>query len=310
MIAGVFTPYLRIEFVDGQESATPDPGFVACGDGTGFPMELTGATVADKLDKVAEICYRVKDAEFTGGQFEITTIYGGPVYYVPPSLYDANKTKEDGDCLTSRGYSYAGTDSYNQTGYTVGGITYSDIDDNERGMWRSIWNTDRTIISYTHPFTDAFTFASNTPTGYSDYGWKESGNNYGLSAESIRGMRVAVVKANPADGFFESTNKFYLEFEFTWLDYPTSGPVFGGGTNTYNGVEGYGDWSAVALVMCNYIIRLSSGDISCSIYIADYFSEITAASGSDIIHAATEWWPYAQGAPSTDVWNTATGARL
>jgi hypothetical protein len=57
---GVFTPELRFQWVKGQvTSGTPDEGFVACGDGTAFPMEVT-------LDQLAEIMYRVRDSVCTG----------------------------------------------------------------------------------------------------------------------------------------------------------------------------------------------------------------------------------------------------
>ena len=68
---GVYTNELRVTFVDGQETPTPDVGFVACGAGTGFPMEVTGANTREKFDKIAEIMYRVKDAWFTAGSLRV-----------------------------------------------------------------------------------------------------------------------------------------------------------------------------------------------------------------------------------------------
>ena len=301
MSVGVFTRMKRVKFVSGWETGGTDPedGSLECGHRTAFPIEIT-------LAQLEELVYRVKDAIYTAGELEFTA-NGGTVQYIPPSSYHTERTGIDGGCFTTRGYSYAGTDEYNGSEYTVGSDTYSDIGDNERGMWRTIWNTPRTISS-SHSLTDAFTFYSNTPSGSSDFGWQESGGLYGLFAESIRGIRVAVVKSSPSDGFFATTNKFFLEFEFHWFDYAEVGPVFGGGTNSQNPVNGIGDWGSTAEVLCNYVIRLASGDISCPIYINDAFDEITSPGGSDIIHEGVEWWPYAKAGGA--VWNTGTGAKI
>jgi hypothetical protein len=113
---------------------------------------------------------------------------------------------------------------------------------------------------------------------------------------------VAVVKLDPADGLFAATNKFYLEIEMLWTDYY---PVqYFGGTNIHDGY----DWSAYAKPICQYILRLESGDATCQVYFAaDAWSE---ESGLDFIHEATEWWPYAKDSPAVAVWDAGTGALL
>lgn len=63
MGVAVTTPMLRFQFVKGQvTSGTPDAGFVACCDGTAFPMEV-------RVDQLAEIMYQVKFATFTSSTF-------------------------------------------------------------------------------------------------------------------------------------------------------------------------------------------------------------------------------------------------
>lgn len=55
----------RVKFLRGQiTSGAPSEGFVACGDGTAYPMEVTA-------EQLAEIMYRVRDAQFTTGEVDI-----------------------------------------------------------------------------------------------------------------------------------------------------------------------------------------------------------------------------------------------
>lgn len=288
MSQGVFTRRKRISFVDGQETATPDPGFVACGDGTGFPMLVT-------LAQLAEILYRVKDAWFTAGA--ITWTYGGPISYPAPTTAPANRATEiDNVTYQYRGYTVAGGDDFNGAVYDAGnGVDWSDIADDERGIFWPTWES---------PFKDAFSYdaddPNNTQGGNSDW-WGLAGA--GARAMAIRGDRVAVVKDNPANGFYDPTNRYYLEFEFFWDDYNIV-LGFGGGTNIYDGQSGSGDWSATAGFACNYVIRLSDSDVTCPIYFPSAYSP----GGTDVIHEAMEWWPYQKLAG--DVWNSGTGARL
>jgi hypothetical protein len=118
---------------------------------------------------------------------------------------------------------------------------------------------------------------------------------------------VAVVKADPADGLYAPTNQFFLEIEMYWYDY---GVVpFGGGTNIYNSEGGFGDWSAYAVAICQYILRLESGDATCQVYFATDPST-TDETGTDFIHEPSEWWPYAKDNPAVPVWDTDNGAKL
>jgi hypothetical protein len=292
MAKGVFTRNKRFEWVDGQvTSGTPDEGFVACGDGTAFPMEVT-------LDQVAEIFYRVKDAWFTGGSAS-WEVSGSPQTINAPTAAPTNRTLEiDGVTYQKRGYTILGAYPYNGPIYNAGiGNYYSDIADNENGLWKGAWNDPYHVDAFSYEQDDP----NSTQGGDSEW-WGYTG--LGVYAKVYRGKRVAVVKLDPADGLYTATNKFYLEIEMYWQDY---GVVpFGGSTNIYDG--GFGDFSAYAVLICNYILRLASGDATCPIYFAA--SGSINETGNDFIHEPQKWFPYAKDNPAEPVWDTTTGAKL
>ena len=312
MKAGVYTRRKRVTFVAGQETATPDVGFVACGDGTGFPILVTGATVRDRLDKIGEIWHRVKDAWFTGGGFT-WTIFGSPASFSspasgPPTNRAVDLVDTTAPNLQQRGYCIAGSDDYNDPTYDAGaGFMYSDIGDNERGIHQPVWNTDRTCVGITHPSTNAFSYGANCVTVPDSTWWGVDGGS-GSVMSRFTG-EIAVVKNDPGDGFFADTNKFYIGFEFAWnnLD-PTID--FGGTTNLYSSIF-YGSSfidSGLYVEVCNYVIRLSTGDLTCPIYNGTAGGADFA--GTDIIHSGAEWFPYARNSPPTSVWDATNGTKI
>ena len=282
MSAGVFTNDLRFEFVDKTAGEV--------GDGTAYPMEVT-------WDQIAEIFYRVKDAWFTGGGAE-WKVTGATVSISAPTTAPTNRRLDvSASTYQQRGYCKLGGDDYNGATYNAGtGSYYSDIAASEYGIWRDAWKT---------PHIDAFSFEQDdfngTQSGNSQW-WGTPFVGVGVKAEVRRGDRVAVVKLDPADGLFAATNKFYLEIEMLWEDYYPL-PFFGG-TNIHDGY----DWSAYAAPICQYILRLESGDATCQVYFATGGS--SEESGTDFVHEAKLWWPYAKEAPPVPVWNSGTGARL
>lgn len=286
---GVFTPDIRVTFVDGQETYAPDPGFVACGAGTGFPVEIT-------LVKLAEMIFRVKDAWYIGGEFR-WTISGNPATFPAPIAAPANRALQvDATTYQTRGYTKIGADDFNDALYDAGyGVDYSDIGDNERGMWRDAWRTT---------YRDAFSYEaddpSNTQGGNSEWWGLE---NAGGIIKAFRGNRVAVVKVDPANGFYDPTNKFFLEFEFYWNTYTI--PDFGGGSNIYDSpISSFGDWSANATQVCNYVMRLYNGDVTCPLY---FPTSANPETSDDIIHAAQVWWPYDRNTEPRQIWDGGTG---
>lgn len=77
------------------------------------------------------------------------------------------------------------------------------------------------------------------------------------------------------------------------------------GQNSYNNSV-FSSWNpAFTSIPSRYIMRLSTGDISCPLN-SDNISNYSG----DIVHEAIEWFPYAKEVPSVPKWNSATGARL
>jgi len=297
MANGVSTRNKRFEFVNGWLTGGTDPAdsSVECGDGTAFPMEVT-------LDQVAEIFYRVKDAWFTGGS--ASWKYLGFAQTINAATdAPANRTVEiDTATYQSRGYTILDVYPYNGPTYDAGmGNYYSDIANNENGMWKDAWNNPDHV--------DAFSYRQgnglNSQGGDPEW-WGGSYPALGVDAEVYRGKRVAVVKLDPADGLYAATNKFYLEIEMYWYDY---GIVpFGGSTNIYNSEGGFGDFSSRAVLISNYILRLATGDATCPVYFDALGS--TDETGTDFIHEPQVWWPYAKDNPAVPVWGIGNGAKL
>jgi len=297
MSAGIYTNDLRFAFVNGWLTGGTDPadGSVECGPGTAFPMEVT-------WDQIAEIFYRVKDAWFSGGSAS-WKVSGSLVSISAPTAAPTNRRLDvSASTYQQRGYCKLGGDDYNGATYPSGiGGYYSDIATSEFGIWRAAWNDPDHV--------DAFSFeqddVNGTQSGNSQW-WGTPNIGFGVFAKVQRGDRVAVVKLDPADGLFAATNKFYLEIEMSWADYYPV-PYFGG-TNIYD--DGYGyDWSAYAAPICQYILRLESGDATCQVYFATDPST-TEETGTDFIHEPQVWWPYAKDSPAVAVWDAGNGAKL
>jgi hypothetical protein len=255
------------------------------------------------LDQIAEIFYRVKDAWFTGGSasWEID-VFGTPSASISaPTSAPTNRTLEiDGVTYQKRGYTILDAYPYNGATYDAGiGNYYSDIADNENGMWKDAWNDPDHVDAFSYEQDDPNSIQGGDPEWWGDTG-------LGVYAKVYRGKRVAVVKADPADGLYAPTNQFFLEIEMYWFDY---GIVpFGGSTNIYNSQGGAGDFSSRAVLISNYILRLATGDATCPVYF-DALGSINET-GTDFIHEPQVWWPYAKDNPAVPVWDTDNGAKL
>lgn len=290
---GVFTNDYRCDFVNGWLTGGIDPadGSAECGYNTAFPLELT-------LDQVAEVMYRDKDSHFTGGSITydvsgLATLYASTTVMTNRAYYVSSATQ-------FRGYQILGTDTYNGSTYDIGNGTYhSEIADNERGMWRDIWNDT--------PMTHAFTYEADDPDSVhvADSDWFNLAGSVGVEVKVVTQKIVAVVKTDPSHSDFAPGNRYFLGIEFYFHDHAGTGPTFGQSTNAKTGLNG--NFDSTKVTASNYVMRLSSGDASCPIYTdaASYYYSAT-----DFIHEAVEWWPYGKNSPADPVWNTATGARL
>lgn len=290
---GIFTPLLRATFVKGEvTTGTPTDGFVACGDGTAFPMLVT-------LKQLEEIMYRVKDAWFTGGNIAwISSSSVSDSVYASTTAPAHRSYIERGTFIFKnqrRGYSTDTINPFVGPAYDRGdGNLAWDISDSEYGMF-----TNSGFGSFS-PF-EYGSFNQNDVSPGSDW-WSRQ---YEVVVDISN--RVAVVRVSPTDGFFAPTNKFYLELNFyiSWgMGY---GYVYGSTNASY-----FGDSSLLSNV-CRYVIRLSpcdgSNDISCPFYFGPS-EEVSSPTASDFIHKAKEWWPYAKDSPPTPVWSSTTGAKL
>lgn len=298
-------PYYRPTFVQKELSEV--------GDGTAWPMECT-------LDQIAEIFYRVKDARFISGKIGHT--YSGtnveirvPSMEPPQRAYFPLVSNSQ-----ARGYCFGPTaDDEPDTGFFTAsydsgqgpGSFYRDVGDDELGMWS--WPL--TVSEMNHGGKDmhnAFSYVSgatgiDSPPPSPEEEWVHSWDVDGSIAGPAYGDvsfdgGVGVVKADPENDMLDPTNTFYLGIVVYLEWFPDSGPGFWGST----------DISLVGTpyAACNYVIRLESGDIQCPFYVInDVYDSVY---GEDLIHEATEWWPYNTEADGSGdpVWDTLTGAKL
>jgi hypothetical protein len=295
MSKGVFTRMKRVSFVAKDISEV--------GNGTAWPLEVT-------LDQLAEIFHRVKDAHFTGGSITFSSV-GVTVHSATTA--PAQRSFFDTVGVQGRGYSTPTTAGaatiparfipYLTAEYDDGsGDMWRDISDDERGIHLTYqtgelpqWNRISTGIS-----TTAFYYTSTGDPQAPDPLWFYSEATggaayYAASGTVLIGGEVAYVLVNPTDSVVASSTRLFLNLNFT---------VNEAGYNLYASTLETDDPTPV----CNYVMRLSSGDVSCPMYPDSYSTGGGAATGTDFIHEATEWWPYAKvGGP---VWDTATGAKL
>lgn len=320
----VITPEYRFRFVEKSLSEV--------GDGKPFPMEVTGATVAEKLDKIAEIYYRVKDAQFAGGYIDWYWNETSHYTMLPPSAVPSNRSYSlgVGESYTFRGYT---TQVEDENGATVSahnsdylaeaydrgdGEEWRDIDDNERGMWLvgvrdesqipttlPLWNDKDGYPEMTNAFsyycfTEAFSsYESPSNLFFIAQDWVNDDpvpNLGSADVEVVFNGQIAIVRESPSDPFWAVTNKFYIGLQFTSQDIGYI-PTFSTDSSLVSGSPE---------TPCNFVISISSGDLSCPIY-AD--TTDVALTGSDFVLEAIEWWPYVKlgGLP---VWDSTTGAKL
>lgn len=295
--AAVFTNNLRFRFV---EKSAYDVG-----DGTAWPMLAT-------LAQIAELMYRVKDAWWYGGALGWKVLGSPATFEAPSSVPPANRVVDLANTtveeIQRRGFCIEGSDDYNDATYDAGdGVYFSDISDNERGIWRTQWIDGIDYSGYTHPLITAFSFYSDS-LSQTDSDWWGANDVGGRVIVRFNG-EVAVVKSDPSDSMVAPTNLYYIGVEFAWEAYAE--PSFGGTTDLLTSVF-WGAFGPSYAVVCNYIIRLNTGDLTCPIYMGTSGATDIGYGASDIIHEAQVWWPYAKwdGMAPTAIWNSGTGAKL
>jgi hypothetical protein len=212
----VTTPNLRFEFVNGWLTGGTDPadGSVECGEFTDFPIEVTGSTVREKFDKIAEIYYRVKYAQFTSnelmsiGSGEGSIVTGVTTGTISPRIMTANDGGSGYESALMSGYwslddlglpsaesaiqflsDQYSIDMGSWFGSVIGGNTsplnFRDIKDNENGLFlktvdgkNPTWNK----IMQTYVGISYFFYTgSGTEYGVDEQDFKTAFSHYSIS---------------------------------------------------------------------------------------------------------------------------------
>ena len=339
---GVHTTDFRCQFVQGYIGSGSG---VECGDQTLFPLEVTLDQLAEIMYRVkfAEFTSSTLtipfflDSGVTSGvntprvQYSLGT---GEDNYRMSGYWSFDDTSE-GLPATAFSLDYLG-DLYTEK---IAGVYYSfprrfierdfrDIGDNEYGLWIPYgdgyfpdWNRvkdmesvaeyyfgiDSSIHGYDlDGFKNAFSWFSSSTAGdgfppdinipwFRDISYtEEQGQPYETLSICVEfSGRVAVV--GDMSNFFDPANRFFIEMLVTGGSYAfpstfSSGPIDASPTGAF------------------YTIRLKAdGSNDISIPLAWYHFPTFEG---EIIHEATEWWPYAKEDPATPVWNSDTGAKL
>lgn len=333
MSKGVFIRNLRARFVEKTSSEV--------GDGTEFPMEVN-------LDMVEEILFRVKEANFDGGQIitywddsdpgnypDQAVLLVAPSTTPPSSPYHESENVLFGpEWYYTRGYTtiapareYAQAflgEQYAAWENDLGETYRADILPDERGMWLPEFSDKIADAGVTTDFTTAFSFDSHAHsypstdtqlfeirTGSVESGVVGATSRYGTGFSVVFTGEVAVVKGSPTNDLMSSGNAFYmgLRVRSGRKRNPLSSIYFYYGVSSIPSEEGF-----LSPYHCgDYEIRLASPPYpTCKLY-----SDETNVPPADypsspgigtIIHKATKWWPYAK--PGGPVFNATTGAKL
>ena len=347
---GVFTPELRFQWVKGQvTSGTPDGGFVACGDGTGFPMEVT-------LDQLAEIMYRVRYAWMLEGSYsasfdldpEDPAGFANIAYYAPKVAPPTDKMLQlfgsdpyfrlEMGYFTSSGEGEEGIVLDNEDAYF--GVEYTeeidegsfyyiahvrDIIDNERGMWVfPNTSTGHPRINLPAEFRCGMSYFIGDPD--------KDGTPQTQPASTDEGP--GAFDGHSPCGFYEDAfgaSNFSIDLDVSFsglVAYTGTTPLDTGGRIFIGmrfAVRGIDRFEVPRFILhtnpsvltspvdseLKFTLRLhDSTEISCPLFRPDDDSYLTSTSGEDWVLEARSWWPYAKDSPALPVWNTETGAKL
>ena len=321
----------RVNFVKDQ----------SVGPGTGFPIKVT-------LDQLAEIIYRVKDAEFTSGGVSITdanevlfglAIYGRPAAGLVESL---NSGKE----LSARGLIAIAEnsntplpnvaakfgDAYNVDLPFGESFKVRDVGDSELGLWVSddtqpgnYWDSlslDHLIRGPGDATADALSWRTGmslncslnagftAPTAYGVFGETEGGDFF-LSSVAVNFLPKVAVVGGGGDPFAPDASLYLaVEFSAIWNGIATYPAVLS--TRLDHPRSG----AYMVEAGFNFKIKLASSTIGCPLYWnygllnSGDTPPAVITSSSDFVLTATEWWPYGKGSPVSPVWDVDSGRML
>jgi len=278
----------RITYLPGQvTTGTPDTGFVACGNGSRYPLgPLT-------VDQLAEIAYRVKDATWSGS-LSVSDAYG---YTYTLSVVGSRPADLRGP-YHSR--SYQEKDAAGNLTASVAPIT------NELEMWRP--GCYEGINGLTCSLTN-FTDYNSTPANYGAYreisppaGWLYAAVPMELNFKPNGAtLRVAWVDDDGSGNPLSPGNRRFLKMELTLrsigIGYITTDKT------SYLG-NGYSETAAT------FKLVLSNSSVTCIFWLSSSDPDAEHAMTSEIVLTADSWFPYAHPATGLPVWDTATGLPL
>jgi len=293
---------------------------------------------------IAEIFYRVKKAEWGGG--EITVFWDDSnqqVYpdmsetYVAPSIPPFNDTPfhQFGDYGTdlpwyyTRGYTATVPVVSDEVSIPYMGDEYPaidaalyrrDIGDNERGMWLEDFGSRNGDGAQQRIFATVFSYDSYN-INYYDYGTpdhvfllRESylgdppfSQDFGTNFSVVFTGEIAVVKASPDNHLLSPSNSFYIGIRVR------SGRrgeplAFSFGISGISSVPQEEEGLSEYIHCGNYEINFGGTNPTCKLYCYPFLGSDTVTDPvGTIYHVPTEWWPYAKGSPAEPVWDSETG---
>jgi hypothetical protein len=279
-ITGDFADFKRVTFVKGWLTGGTDPadGSVEVGDGTPFPLIATGAGVAQKLDRLAEVLYRVRESRWASGSSTMNyTGESGMTYSGTLTFRDVSygstlvETEVDSDTYAyqaSLTRSYSTTvvladaedptepmdgSSFFQPSYEIefpviwGDTQFyraKDIADNEYGMWDSNDPTafPPTCGTYDHAPLWIETSSSQREefkTGYSYEGLSDQDTSVESSSINIHVPIAYVVDDGAETSGYRGTALVALAFSGLVAYVSPSGSIFDPDVEFYIGCELY-----------------------------------------------------------------------
>lgn len=309
MSVGVFTRNKRFTLVQGQVTATPDPGFVACGPGEEFSMEVTGASIRAIFDTIAEVFYRVRDAKFGGTAY---TDYGFAVMNLSVKGADPpvnNYSGTTSDLVIERAYANTDIPPVNS--------------ESEYDIWRGPLKTPvNNHAAFPGGSTSRGPIAHGIVTGLTQYaesyevssGYYPYGHDTGNTTEWAAAIElgftgyVAWVDVSGDGDILNPTNRFFIGVQFQSFseDYKLL-------------TGGYSPFPSPLLLVDAYSVREYSGNEgpsgSLSVILETATLEIPLYSsvalfttvGAALTLTATEWWPYNRLAEPRSIWDAVTG---
>lgn len=350
MANGVSTRNKRFEFVNGWMTGGTDPadGSVECGEFTEYPLEITGASISDKIDKLAEIHYRVKYAAFTDNTLAMPSIAGGVIAgnMSPRVQYDTSSGGLNYNALMNGYWSLdetgfpcrAGSLTYHGSQYSSntsagcfspahGPFNFRDINTKEPGIWYpSIDDTESPLWNYIdeNPYSgiggyddlgslDGFYYL-NKQFFRNAFFWYSISDAGTLTAPGIAVPYITDTSQLP-DIVYESLEVL--------VQFSGRIAIVGDLTNLFDPDNRFFIGMKCRFNVAPFIYSATTGPIEAGFSSRDAEYVMRLSSGDisckfnsdvavtgELVHEAVEWWPYAKDNPAVPVWDTDNGAKL